>query len=189
MILSDGLRRDQTSYLSGRRRVPKRSTAKDNEVPDSEANGHIDPLVYNAIARCAKLLSIQLIESNFTISPNFFDKKEVSKLNLDFVDEHGSFDEDTRITTCIFALEAHKKVKRTKVFSVKDKYVVFYKIESDCDEHHAVSFARKVGLMACYPYFRSHVANTAAMANADMPILPTISTMPVRQLKEKEKAK
>lgn len=158
----------------------------DNEIADEERIGEIDPNIYNSIARCAELLAVQLIESNFSVAPSFFGSDEEGKLGVDFCDIEESFDKETRVATCIFQLESFKKLKRKKVFSVKSKFVVFYRIKSDCDEMHAIAFARKTGLMACYPYFRTHVAHTASFANADIPILPTISSMPVREKIKKE---
>lgn len=153
----------------------------DNAVPDEELIAEIDPKVYNDIARCARLLAVQLIDSSFTISPSFFDDMAENKHSVDFSDVHGGFDEGSRVATCIFSLESSIKKGKKKVFSCKAKFVVFYDVSAACDETHAVAFARKTGLVACYPYFRAYVATTASMANADVPILPTISAMPVRQ--------
>ncbi|MBR2173737.1 hypothetical protein [Sphingopyxis sp.] len=158
----------------------------DNEIADEERIGEIDPKVYNSIARCAELLAVQLIESNFSVAPSFFGSDEEGKLGVDFCDINESFDAETQVATCIFQLESFKEIKRKKVFSVRSKFVVFYRIKSDCDELHATAFARKTGLMACYPYFRTHVAHTASLANAEIPILPTISSMPVREKIKKE---
>lgn len=157
-----------------------RKVMPDNEIADEERIGEIDPEIYNSIARCAELLAVQLVESNFSVAPSFFGAEGEGKLGLDFSDVTESFDEETRVATCIFQLESFKKFNRKKIFSVKSKFVVFYRIKSDCDEFHAISFARKTGLIACYPYFRTHVAHTVSFANANMPILPTISSMPVK---------
>ncbi len=160
--------------------------AADNEVPVPLGPVEIDPKIYNQIAKCADLLAVQLIDSHFTISPSFFDEKAKGKLQVEFADIHSSYDEESRVSTCIFAFESYKKFGRRKVFSVRDKFVVFYRISSDCDDVHAIAFTRKTGLMACYPYFRSHVAQTAALANAEMPILPTIASMPIKEKVKKE---
>lgn len=154
---------------------------KDNAVPDEELIGEIDPRMYNDIARCARLLAVQLIDSTFTVLPSFFDSGGDGKHSVDFSDVHGAFDAESRVATCIFSLESSVKKGKRKTFSCKAKFVVFYNVSADCDETHAVAFARKTGLVACYPYFRAFVATTASMANAEVPILPTISAMPVRQ--------
>ena len=99
---------------------------------------------------------------------------------------HASFNDTSRISTCIFQLEAFKKKGRRKVFQQKDRFIVYYNISTDCDASHAIAFTKKVGLMACYPYFRAHVASTASLANAEIPILPTISAMPVKGKIKKE---
>lgn len=145
----------------------------------------IDADVYNSIVRSAQLLSIQLIESEFVIVPTFF-SDESGKLDLNFCDLHSSFDEESKITTSIFQFECFKKKGRKRVFSLKDKFAVFYRFAEDCDEIHATAFSRKTGVMACYPYFRSHMSQTASLANADMPILPTISTPPVSKERKVE---
>lgn len=160
--------------------MAKVKALKDNEIPDNEIIGDIDPKIYNQIAKCAQLLSVQMIESNFVILPQFFNRGRGTKPGIDFSDVHAAFDEESRVVTCIFALDSYVKSGNKRVFSCKGKFVVFYGIPSECDETHATAFARKVGLTACYPYFRSYVASTASMANAEIPILPTISAMPVR---------
>lgn len=154
----------------------------DNMLPELAEDQQIEPEIYNAVARCAELLGVQLIESTFNVLPSFFELGEdEGSLCLDVVDLHGKFDPESRVSTSIFQFENSKKKGRQKLFVVKDKFVVFYRIPLDCDEFHAVSFARRVGVMACYPYFRAHVAQTASLANAKMPILPTLAKMPVRK--------
>lgn len=153
----------------------------DNAVPDDDIIGQIDAKTYNQIARCAQLLSVQLVEASFNVSPKFFIPNVEGKLQLDFGDVHAAFDTETRVATCVFQLETSVKKGKRKAFNVKAKFVVYYKISVDCDDIHATAFARKVGLTACYPYFRTHVASIASMANADVPILPTISAMPVKE--------
>lgn len=153
----------------------------DNAVPDESIVGQIDAKTYNQIARCARLLSVQLVESSFSVSPKFFNPDVEGKLKIDFGDVHAAFDEATRVATCVFQLESSVKKGKSKAFNVKSKFVVYYKISVECDDIHATAFARKVGLTACYPYFRAHVASIASMANADVPILPTISAMPVKE--------
>lgn len=166
--------------------MAKKGVLKDNEVPDEETVAEIDPKIYNEIARCARIMSVQLIESTFTISPSFFDPDVESKPGVDFSDEQSSFDEQSRVTTSIFHFESYVRKGRKKAFCVKDKFVVFYKIPAKCDATHAVAFSRKTGLIACYPYFRAHVSAIAGMANAEVPILPTITSMPVREKIKRE---
>lgn len=158
-----------------------KTTLFDNQVPDAEIVREIDPKVYNDVARCAHLLSIQMIESSFNISPKYFDPDHEGKAGLDFSDLHSSFDYENRVATAVFSFDSHVKKGKKRVFSCKGKFIVFYRIPSDCDDVHAEAFARKTGLTACYPYFRSYVATTSAMANADMPILPIITAMPVKE--------
>lgn len=166
--------------------MPGKKVAIDNELPDSEDLGEIDPRVYNQVARCAKIVSVQLIESNFHILPDFFQLDESIVLNINFCDVYSSFNDETRFTSTMFEFEAFKKGGRRKLFTIKSNFVVYYYIPSDCDSTHATAFSRKTGLLAAYPYFRSHVANICAMANANVPILPTISSMPVKEKIKKE---
>lgn len=160
----------------------------DNALPDIEREREIDPETYNSIARCAQLLGIQLIESSFSVLPGYFDD-ETGKLGIDVTELNGSFDNESRVASCIFEFENYKKKGRSKVFDLKDKFIAFYHIPADCDEFHAIAFATRVGVMACYPYFRAHVASTASLANAQMPILPTLAKMPVKQRPYKKEKK
>jgi D-ribose pyranose/furanose isomerase RbsD len=152
----------------------------DNALPVPKEDQNIDPEIYNGVARCAQLLSIQLIESNFNISPSFFEEAIADRhMKIDVENVHASFDDENRIATCVFHLETYHKIARRKVFSLKDKFIVFYHIDNECDDFHALAFANRTGFMAAYPYFRSHVAQTASLAAADIPVLPTVSSMPV----------
>lgn len=160
--------------------MAKRTPLQDNTLPDTNITVEIDPKVYNEIARCAKLLSVQMIDSVFSITPAFFDADCEKKPRLDFTEVHTSYDDDEKVVTCIFQFESYMKTGKKKVFSVRDKFVVFYGVPDGCDGTHALAFGKKTGIIACYPYFRSHVASTAALANAEIPILPTISAMPVQ---------
>ena len=152
----------------------------DNTLKSLDDGLQVDPDTYNSIAKCARLLGIQLIESNFTVSPLYFEETSGKAPTLDISDIHESFDEETGVATCIYEFETFEKRGRKKAFSLKDKFVVYYRIDCECDEMHATSFARRTGLMAIYPYFRAHLAQTSSLANADVPILPTIASMPVK---------
>lgn len=152
---------------------------QDNTLTSLDEGLQVDPNTYNAIAKCARLLGIQLIESNFSVSPLYFEETSGKAPSIDISDLYESFDEETGIVTCIFQLELFEKRGRKKAISLKDKFVVYYRIDCECDELHATSFARRTGLMAVYPYFRAHLAQASSLANADVPILPTIASMPV----------
>ncbi|ASP29929.1 hypothetical protein CHH26_06550 [Qipengyuania flava] len=151
-----------------------------NTLKSLDDGMQVDPDTYNAVAKCARLLGIQLIESNFSVSPLFFEETSGKAPAIDISDIHESFDEKTGVATCIYQLETFEKRGRKKAFSLKDKFVVYYRIDCECDELHATSFARRTGLMAIYPYFRAHLAQTSSLANADVPILPTIASMPIK---------
>lgn len=161
----------------------------DNSLPDLERGREIDPEAYNSIARCAKLMGIQLIESNFLVLPGYFEDDATGKLGIEVSELNAHFDSESRVVSCIFEFENFKKQGRQKVFDLKDKFITFYHIPAECDAFHAIAFASRVGVMACYPYFRSHVASMASLANADMPILPTLAKMPVKQRSSKKEKK
>lgn len=161
-----------------------KTNAPDNTLTSLDEAMQVDPDTYNSVAKCARLLGIQLIESNFSISPLYFEETSGKAPSIDISDIHESFDEESGVATCIFQLETFEKRGRKKAFSLKDKFVVYYGIDCECDELHATSFARRTGLMAIYPYFRAHLAQTSSLANADVPILPTIASMPVKNVEK-----
>ncbi|TMM50193.1 hypothetical protein [Qipengyuania marisflavi] len=152
----------------------------DNTLKTLDEGLKVDPDAYNLVAKSARLLGIQLIESNFSISPLYFEETSGKAPSIEISDVHESFDFEKGVATCIFQFETFEKRGRKKAFSLKDKFVVYYRIDCDCDELHATSFARRTGLMAVYPYFRAHLAQTSSLANADVPILPTIASMPLK---------
>lgn len=160
-----------------------KSATTDNTLRALDEGMKVDADIYNAVARSARLLGIQLIDSSFDVSPMFFEKKSDKLPKIDIKDLHESFDSDSRVASCMYELEVSERRDRRKAFSLRDRFVVFYKIDCECDEAHAVAFARRTGLMAVYPYFRAHLAQTASLANAEIPILPTIASMPVKKEK------
>lgn len=166
--------------------MPKKGKELSTDMTIEQDLPIIDPDQYNSIVRCAKLLSVQLVESHFSISPSYFKSQDEGHLGLEFNDLDGSFNERNSVATAMFLFESCKKLGRKKVISIKDTFAVFYQIDTACDEDHAVAFARKVGLMAAYPYFRAHAAHLSSLANADMPILPSISSMPIKGKVKKE---
>lgn len=159
----------------------KRYSAAGNIVPLPDLMNDIDTEEYANVARCARLLSIQLIASNFKIEPDFFEENANDKMKLNFEDLHESYDEENRVATGIFRFEAIRKRANRKIFSLRDEFIVAYYIPSDCDTLHGKAFAANVGLIAAYPYFRAHVASTASLADADMPVLPIISRGPFKK--------
>ena len=161
--------------------MPKKTRrTKDNILSDLDAGMTVDPDQYNLIAKCARLLGIQLIESNFSISPAFFASDSEKLPNLDISELHEAFDEESRVVTCVYQLEVSERRSRKKVYSFKNKFVIFYHIDYECDAFHATAFARRTGLMAVYPYFRAHLSHVSSLANADIPVLPTVASMPVK---------
>lgn len=152
---------------------------KGNNLPVIDEHEEIDPKLYNEIAKFAKLLSIQLVSSRFHILPSFFGKEDGLNLKIDFEEVHCSYDAESTVATAIFCFEVKALRSRKKVLSLKDEFLVAYQLIEKCDEFHGMAYASRVGIMACYPYFRAHAANTASLANAELPVLPALSRPPI----------
>lgn len=156
-----------------------RVVLENNHLPSIENQDKIIPELYNEVAKFSTLISIQLIASRFNVLPSFFGSQDNLNLKLDFEELHCSFDDDSSVATAIFCFEVKALRSRKKVLSLKDEFMVAYQLVDKCDEFHGTAYASRVGIMACYPYFRSHAASTASLANAELPILPALSRPPI----------
>ncbi|HEV2594659.1 MAG TPA: hypothetical protein VGU01_05600 [Sphingomicrobium sp.] len=133
---------------------------------------------YNHIAGHAKLIGLHLIGSEFKVQPSFFVERETVKLAIDSKvisctpDVHGG------ICVTIFEFTVRGKHARKDVFKCTAQLIAAYDIPEDSENDAAEAFCTKVGFFASYPYFRAHFAQVAASANAELPPLPILASVP-----------
>jgi len=133
---------------------------------------------YNHVARHAKLIGLHLISSDFKVQPSFFVERESVKLAIESKvisctpDAHGG------ICVTIFEFTVRGKQGRKDVFKCAAHLIAAYDIPEDSELAAAEAFCTKVGFFASYPYFRAHFAQVAASANAELPPLPILASVP-----------
>lgn len=71
--------------------------------------------------------------------------------------------------------EANSESPETVVHIEASYFIGYGNAGSLIAKGEAIDFLKKVGRMAVYPYFRSHVSNIAAAAQLDLPLLPTVT--------------
>lgn len=161
------------------------------EVEDAERT--FEAKDYNYVAERTKLLGLHLISSDFKITPEFYSDRDNVRLAIETEIVGNSLDNETGILVTMFEFTMRGKVKNRVAVKCGGQFVTAYRTPADAESAAAEAFCAKVGLFAAFPYFRAHVAQMAASANADLPPLPMLSSIPhkakgdVPQLADKKK--
>jgi hypothetical protein len=131
----------------------------------------VPPAEFNAVVAKAELSNIVLVASNMVLQ-----RKEVGG------DRKLAFNSGA-LQTFVFsgdigagtiAFEASVSVGEVKEFDLSATYVVSYEGLEGQSESAVRLFMKRVGVMACYPYFRAHVAQMSWAAQVHLPPLPVI---------------
>jgi len=150
------------------------------------------PEDFNNVVKSARLARIFMTSSTFVSEPGYFDNEGSGSFehNLDHnltVIENDS--EEGRIAAIfkwkIFvtdrvAKDAGEHIKGEScgkadpVLSIEASYVIAYEQIEGGSEDAMKLFMEKVGRMATYPYFRSHVSHINGEAEANLPLLPIL---------------
>jgi hypothetical protein len=151
-----------------------------NELADDEKAKRL--AAYDEVVRAAKLAGIKLYSSSFKINPEYYPARDEelesqkSLLNRGFTWTHEpvGFVKESGILAGVFNWGIEVKKGRKRLVSAKAGYMVIYTDVPPVDDEPALAFLKKVGRFACYPYFRSYVAQMGWAAEADLPILPVL---------------
>lgn len=142
---------------------------------------------YNGVIDRARLMEVVLTSSEFSVSHNFADEKEASDkfIDEDVMDLHYDPAEEMvfgYVQCRVWMNRASDNAPETKpsleeaidksVFSVQATYFVAVNVEGTHDEGDVKAFFERTGPFVAWPYFRAHVAQLAAAANYEIPILP-----------------
>jgi len=156
----------------------KKSAATVNEIIPFA----FDREEYNRLCAGAQILVVQMISSNFNVEAEYFDHIEDDdvKLKLDNCVLGAWLTEDKDAVTAIFRYEVKAKYKRKDLVSLRADMLVAYAMPDGVDQENAEAYCQRAGLFAAYPYFRSHFAHINGVASLALPILPVLSSGPVR---------
>lgn len=139
---------------------------------------------YNKVVATASLEKLFLIASDFHVSPEYFQKVHAEE-DIDFVFSHEvlgvSADSSSGSVDGVFKWQVEVKCTPNDgddeaFLSISANYFVLYQgITPGCSEAAMKAFFEKVGRIASYPYFRSHVSQTSWESEAQLPLLPVIT--------------
>ncbi|WP_018690041.1 hypothetical protein [Ahrensia kielensis] len=130
---------------------------------------------YNAAVDAAMLKSVQLVEINFLVKPDFFRAKSNEKKFHVVVDSvEPEYEAGNDAVVALVDFEVFIKRARTKQLTCKAKYAVVYGGFSNCEYEDVLRFIERVSTFTCYPYFRSVFANIDWAAGTHLPPLPVL---------------
>ncbi|ASY58480.1 hypothetical protein [Sinorhizobium sp. CCBAU 05631] len=143
---------------------------------------------YNKVVAAAELGGIQLVQLAFDVSPEFYAKRDEAELGYVVTPESSMYDEEEGFAACIINFDVAATVDEEVLLRCNAKYSVMYKVAEPCDEEAVNAFLKRVGIFACYPYFRGVFANLDWAANACLPPLPIHKEAPKPKPKVRKKS-
>jgi hypothetical protein len=127
---------------------------------------------YNRVVESAELSGIQLVEVSFNVEPRYYGVQDEVKLGYDVKPEDSYYDPSESFAACIVKFHVDGKDSEGTALKCDAKYTVAYRVAESCEEEAVKLFLRRVGVFACYPYFRGLFANLDWAANTRLPPLP-----------------
>lgn len=148
------------------------------ETPENK----FDPEAYSRVVDQAELLKVILSKVEFDVQPRYYiaigAEDQTPKLTRRFeenIDESAFyFHSDTGLAFCEFAWKISIAEKKKQLLRCAAVYRVVYKGLEACDESAVTAFVTRVGRFACFPYFRSLVAQLGWSSDAELPPLPVL---------------
>jgi len=134
---------------------------------------------YNYVATTATLSDLRLLKFSMEGHPELYSRSTKSTLSTGRKLISCSFDEETHAAAAIFRYSVSAKVGKSKAFLCQAEYAIVYDMAENATRDASLAFCKKVGLFACYPYFRAAVSQMAWGSGNDLPPLPAIAAMPV----------
>ncbi|MDM9627094.1 hypothetical protein QTL95_14395 [Rhizobium sp. S152] len=144
---------------------------------------------YNKVVAVAELGSIQLVKLEFDVSPDYHQKQDEVDLGYVITPEVSHYDHDEGFAGCVINFEVSAKHDDERLLRCEATYTVTYAISEPCDETAVKAFLGRVGVFACYPYFRGVFANLDWAANTRLPPLPIHREDLPRKTKKKSRKK
>lgn len=153
-------------------------TTKSRAVVKNPRKSVLTPELYNAVVRSAKLNKITLRSSHFDIDVAYFQTpEEKHKLGYDDKWKGFSFNPDSGIAGGTIQWSVDVQTGRKKAVKVRTSYVVIYDGLEGHKEHAVRAFIERVGRVATYSYFRSHMAQLSWESGADLPVMPVLHSL------------
>ena len=132
--------------------------------------------LYNQVVACAELSNIQLIHINFDVQPRYFfeepDEEDQANLGYEISVDETHYEPGEGMAACMMSFDVSAGDSQGAALQCKAKYAVSYRLGEVCNEQAVETFLRRVGVFACYPYFRGLFAQIDWAANTHLPPLP-----------------
>jgi hypothetical protein len=152
-------------------------------VPEVEKDTKADfGEAYNKVAAGATLRDIKLVATKFDVLPTFFSESDKVKLHVNNSIEDVQFDPEGEFVLGAFVYEVRAMLGRKRVLHCKGHFIVVYDVQEGVEEEPAKAFCARVGFFAAYPYFRALFATVSRFGGAELPVLPVISSPPVKRV-------
>jgi preprotein translocase subunit SecB len=149
-----------------------------------------DPIAeYGKVVDSAELETISLVNLNFSVQPRYFEKQSDAELGYEINVAERHYNRERNSAMAVVECSVSASFDDDVVWHCEASYVVAYSIAQDCDTEAVTAFINRVGVFACYPYFRSMVANVDWAAGTRLPPLPVHREVRVAPVKKKKVGK
>ncbi len=166
--------------------MAKASTAVSDEKRRLEEQHRDD---YNKVVASAELGAIQLIKLDFVVSPEYYINAEAAKLGYVITPESCDYNEEGGFCACVINFQVDAALEDESLLRCSASYLIMYEISETCEPNAVKAFVERVGVFACYPYFRGVFANLDWAANTHLPPLPVHRETVKRKAKRKSRSK
>ena len=148
---------------------------------EKPTSAEVEPDLYNAVVEAAELNSIALVSSDFEIKPTYFRDKKKNHHSISGDLDEVSFSEEDGFAVGFYNWSIIVKSGREHVFKLKTRFMILYTSLDGHDPDCVILFMKKMIRFSTYPYFRNYVSTISWLSDADLPIMPVISTLPHRK--------
>ncbi len=162
--------------------VKKTTPAKSNKPKAAVKKSRKPKLTtkdYHAVIRAANLKKIALRGSHFDINNAYFNTPEKKrKFGYDHKWTEIVYDPEKGVAGGVIEWSIGVQTGRKKGLKARISYIVIYDGFDEVHKEHAVrKFVKRVGRVATYSYFRSHIAQLNWESEADLPVMPVLSSL------------
>ena len=141
---------------------------------------------YGRVVDAAELEAVNLIHMEFDVRPRYFTERDETQLSYTIDVDSQKYDEESGNAVAFISCAVGAHVEDEALLSFEGQYVVAYKVSEKCDHTAVETFLKRVAVFACYPYFRSVVANLDWAAGTGIPPMPVHKEPKVQAKKEVE---
>lgn len=158
-----------------------KAAAKAKENPDPLAGTEPRQFTsdeYNNVVGEAELTTINLLESNFFLSPNFFEAQDKVEILIKEDCLEVSYEEEKPIAFGRFRWTLRQTEEDKEFLHFSATYLVVYHVGANRNVDAVGEFLRRSGFMAAYPYYRALTAQISWSSGANLPVMPLRKSFP-----------